>query len=123
MSIAKQTKNPQDVFKCACGDHAYSIPWDRANEDYNEGAFWCSGTLNMLGYDQNPIIIFNPFSYSSLQADLQAQGLDDYLQCMSTTTSVSCESKRPGIRELERQGVSSIAVLTRFVWFVVTAPS
>lgn len=60
-------KKPQDVFKCACGDHAYSIPRDRANEDYNDGAFWCSGTLNMLGYDQNPIIIFNPFSYSHLQ--------------------------------------------------------
>lgn len=113
----------QDVFRCACGDTAYSIPRDRANENYNDGAFWCSGTLNMMGYDQNPVVIFNPFSYAELQADLQAQGLDDYLQCISTggtgigqnarDPSVNCEARRPSIKQLEDQGVSSISVLTR----------
>lgn len=112
----------QDVFTCSCGDTPYSIPRARALETFEQGAFWCSGTLNMIGYDQNPIVIFNTLSYAQLQEGLQ--GLDEYLECVSTggtgfgqrnnpNPSTSCESIRPGIPELERQGVSSIAVLTR----------
>lgn len=72
----------QDVFKCPCQDTPYRIPLARAKEDYNDGAFWCSGTLNMLGVDQNPVVIFNPFSYKDLQDRLI--GLDAYLECTST---------------------------------------
>lgn len=57
----------QDVFKCSCSDTPYSIPKERADEDYTSGAFWCSGTLNMLGYNQAPVVVFNPMSYSELQ--------------------------------------------------------
>lgn len=107
------------MFKCACGDTPFSIPKDRAGETYMDGAFWCSGTLNMLGVDQNPLVIFNPYSYRELQTKLT--GLDRYLECVSTigmgeienTDGETCESKRPVISELENQGVSSIAVLTR----------
>lgn len=109
----------QDVFKCACKDQAFKIPADRAKETFLEGAFWCSGTLNMLGTDQNPLVIFNPFSYKYIQDNLI--GLDRYLECTSTigmgdednTLGETCESIRPSIQELEDQGVSSIAVLTR----------
>lgn len=84
-----------------------------------EGAFWCSGTLNMLGVDQKPTVVFNPYSYYELQSNLA--GLDAYLKCTSTIgmgeeenmDGETCESKRPYIKDLENQGVSSIAVLTR----------
>ena len=109
----------QDVFKCACNDAAYKIPDERATETFRQGAFWCSGTLNMLGVDQNPLVIFNPFSYKELQNGLI--NLDKYLECKSTigmgeaenNMGQTCESLRPSIKELEDQGVSSIAVLTR----------
>lgn len=109
----------KDVFRCSCGDSTFKIPANRALETYENGAFWCSGTLNMLGYDQNPVVIFNPFSYRELQSKLG--GLDEYLECISgaatgdmdTGRDFSCELIRPSIRELEEQGVSSIAVLTR----------
>lgn len=111
----------QDVFQCACNDTAYSIPRNRAEEDYTKGAFWCSGTLNMLGTDQNPIVVFNPYSYYELQSRLS--GLDEYLKCLSQfgsddasarqATGETCESIRPYVDKLEEQGVSSIAVLTR----------
>ena len=75
----------------------------------------------MLGYDQNPIVIFNPLSYLDLQSGLH--GLDEYLQCTSTGGTgigerkedppIACETLRPSINILERQGVSSIAVLSR----------
>ena len=78
----------------------------------------------MLGYEQTPVVIFNPFSYQELQERLI--GLDDYLQCTSTggtgivsseidikTFKINCEKLRPSIIELEKQGVSSIAVLSR----------
>lgn len=93
---------------------------ERAIETYRDGAFWCSGTLNMLGYNQNPTVIFNPYSYSELQSLLT--GLDAYLDCVSgpdgrdaaaTASSQSCESIKPTVAILEQQGVSSIAVLTR----------
>ena len=110
------------MFECACGDTAYSIPEERAIETYREGAFWCSGTLNMLGYNQNPVVVMNPYSYAQLQALLS--GLDRYLLCISGAGTgdfqgvdldgESCESLRPGIAALEAQGVSSIAVLTRW---------
>lgn len=109
----------QDVFTCACGDTPFKIPLERAKEDYMDGAFWCSGTLNMLGTDQNPIVVFNPYSYYELQSQLS--GLDRYLECVSTVgtgeseslNGETCESIRPYIEKLENQGVSSIAVLTK----------
>ncbi len=109
----------QDVFQCSCGDTSYSIPRERAVEDYTKSAFWCSGTLNMLGLDQNPIVVFNPYSYLELQSQLH--GLDKYLECVSTigmgevenSQGETCESIRPTVDDLEKQGVSSIAVLTR----------
>ena len=70
----------QDVFTCSCGDKKYRIPSDRASENYLDGALWCSGTLNIMGYSQNPIVVFNPYSYSELQALLS--GLDSYLRCV-----------------------------------------
>lgn len=116
-------KFPQDVFKCSCLDSAYQIPLVRARENYDDGAFWCSGTLNMLGYDQNPVVIFNPYSYADLQDMLI--GLDAYLKCTSTggmgmkesgdPDPVYCEQLRPSISLLEQQGVSSIAVLARYL--------
>jgi hypothetical protein len=111
----------QDVFKCACGDTAYTIPKERADQNYRQGAFWCSGTLNMLGYSQNPVAVFNPYSYSELRARML--GLDAYLACISSentgedpdASDTSCENIRPAVAALEQQGVSSIAVLTRCV--------
>lgn len=111
----------KDVFRCSCGDSEFKIPDNRAEETYTEGAFWCSGTLNMLGYDQNPVVIFNPLSYRQLQSRLV--GLDTYLECISgagtgdmpSGQDSSCEQYRPSVQVLEEQGVSSIAVLTRSV--------
>ena len=119
----------QDVFKCSCNDIGYKIPANRAKENYNDGAFWCSGTLNILGYNQNPIIVFNPYSYAELQIGLI--GLDAYLHCTSVggtgigntqgdSSSMDCESKRPSIQLLEDQGVSSIAVLSRYLLIFIS---
>lgn len=75
----------------------------------------------MLGTDQNPIVVFNRFSYAQLQANLR--GLDAYLECISgdgtgdfpssSDRTESCDSIKPTIDEIEEQGVSSIAVLSR----------
>lgn len=40
----------QDVFKCACGDSSFAIPKQRANENYMNSAFWCSGKFHVLHY-------------------------------------------------------------------------
>lgn len=109
----------KDVFSCSCNDKPYTIPMARAKETYADGAFWCSGTLNMLGNNQNPIVIFNPYSYATIREKML--GLDSYLDCISgvgtgekePTNGENCESQKPSIPELEVQGVSSIAVLTR----------
>jgi hypothetical protein len=109
----------KDVFKCACSDKPFTIPSSRAKETYADGAFWCSGTLNMLGNNQNPIVVFNPFSYAEIRDKLS--GLDFYLECISSVgtgeaepvSGENCETFKPTIPQLEMQGVSSIAVLTR----------
>jgi len=102
----------RSVYRCACNDAEYLIPQERAVETYATGAFWCSGTLNMMGTGQNPVVVFNPFSYAALTARLEP-GLKEYLGCISGDGGQSCESIRPRIPELEEQGVSSLAVLTR----------
>ena len=109
------------MFECSCGDRGYVIPAERAVETYQEGALWCSGTLSMLGYDNTPTVVFNPYSYRQLQDSLGLARLDEYLRCVSTAAKGGsggggaeyCESMRPTISDIERQGVSSVAVLSR----------
>lgn len=123
----------QDVFKCACGDTPYKIPLDKAQNS----ALWCTGTLRMLvqGSDTTTVI-YNPYSYHDIQTLLlggqeqqqQQMGLIAYLKCISTNErpdysaadtgsdnqQEGCDSLLPKIPDFEAQGVSGIAVLSRY---------
>lgn len=107
----------QDVFRCTCGDTAYRIPSYRAQES----SLWCTGTLRMLAHGtQQSTIVYNPYSLAQILDKLsQNAGLERYLECISTGVVPEgvqgCDPLLPRIPEFDRQGVSSIAVLSRYV--------
>jgi hypothetical protein len=70
----------ETVF-CACCDTPFRIPDRRMAEGLAELGLWCTGTLKMLDSANKPFVIYNPFTYSKLQA--MAGGSDTYLACMS----------------------------------------
>jgi hypothetical protein len=84
-----------DVVTCACGDTRLAIPIDtRNNADH---ALWCTGTLGMVDGSNQPLVVYNMYTYAQLQA--KASGMQRYVDCASQ--SYSCSS--PQDDELEYQ--------------------
>lgn len=99
----------RDVSRCACGDDAATIPSARADND--KSAYWCRGTLYMRDNRGESRFIVNPYSFHTLRT-MMRETLDGYLRCISTTND-GTRCSRPALPELDRQGVSTIAVFTR----------
>ena len=94
-----------DVVACACGDTRLAIPDDaRASKDHT---LWCTGTLGMVDGTNQPLVVYNMYTYAELQA--KASGMQRYVDCASQ--SYSCSS--PQDEELMFQA-SFISVFVRF---------
>jgi hypothetical protein len=74
-----------------------------------------TGTLSMLDSANKPFVIYNPFTYSQLQAMVGALGgMDAYLACMSgraylygdSDSETNCSALLPSHPTLKAQGVS-----------------
>jgi hypothetical protein len=60
----------------------------RQQETYIDGAFWCSGILQLIGTDSKPLYVWNPYSLAELKIKLG--DFDTYMECMSTVADSSC---------------------------------
>ena len=101
-----------DIAKCACGDTAAAVPFNRATEGVKEGAFWCTGVLSLMSSVGKSYLAVNPYTYQELITEMAGQ--DDFLTCISQSNE-HCEERRPGknLHHLFTQGVSPFTVLTR----------
>ena len=55
------------TVQCACGDTPLQIAAVRAAETDSKFAYWCTGTLSLLGANQVNKIIWNPYSFAQLR--------------------------------------------------------
>lgn len=105
----------EDVPRCPCGDTAASIVTERRSQGVNNGALWCAGTMDIVLSDGTSRVIYNPYSLTELLAF--ATTLEQYLACVGSGNADDiaggCDAVEPKAPELERQGVKTLAVLTR----------
>jgi hypothetical protein len=104
--------------KCACGDEAYSIPAKSKLMDISNQAFWCSGLLMLNNGDGSDLLVWNPFSYSSLlnmrTGDGEVSyGYNDYVECLQKQWPSECEIKKPKHPDFVNQGVDLMQVIGR----------
>ena len=100
-----------DVSACVCGDTAFRIPAARKTGSVQSLDFWCTGPLIFDSAFDDPIVVWNPYSLHEL---LQVQGLEAYIQCLSSASE--CEPPRAwadGTIVLQAQGVEVLQVVTR----------
>ncbi|EKX32043.1 hypothetical protein GUITHDRAFT_121790 [Guillardia theta CCMP2712] len=101
----------ETMYRCACGDYAHRISTARRNEGIKQQAFWCTGSLQLLGTDGKPYLVFNPYTLEEL-ASASRVSMSQYLTCVGTGGS-NCQALKPSLPYLERQGVDPGTVLTR----------
>lgn len=100
-----------DVSACVCGDTPFRIPAARKTGTTQTLDFWCSGPLIFDSAFDDPILVWNPYSLHDL---LQVQGLEEYVQCLSSASE--CEPPRSwadGNQVLQTQGVEVLQIVTR----------
>jgi len=99
-----------DIINCACDDQRLSIPQVRKDESIAESAFWCSGVLSMTDSNNNPYYVYNPYSYSDIQA--LSNGLQDYVDCVSGGSN-GYQCTVPSNKFFSEQGVSILNILVK----------
>ena len=106
------------VLRCACGDLPFRIPHPQRGHGWQDGAFWCVGTLSMVLSDGSTAIVYNPYTLDQLSAGVA--GVTTYIECISSSFSASDCSPPPGestgggqLSILMDQGVEPIAVWAR----------
>jgi hypothetical protein len=97
------------LYKCPCGDQPVTIAIARQQETYLDGAFWCSGTLALIGSDGRSLFVFNPYSFAELTSKLG--NFDTYIQCMATKADSSCVA--PSDPVFDQQQVPLLSVWQR----------
>lgn len=104
-----------DIPTCPCGDTVVKIPELRRKEGIHDGAFWCTGTMEMVLTDGTSKIIYNPHTFEELVK--YTTNIDEYLKCIAegnpNDIEGGCVTIEPVSEYLQEQGVSTIAVLTR----------
>ena len=95
------------TVRCACGDTAVSISSIRSNEGLKDFAYWCTGTLVVIGANGERMMVWNPYSYSQLQ-EIIGDHLDMYVNAASRG-----HAEPPNHPFFESQGVSVLAILTK----------
>jgi hypothetical protein len=96
----------KSLYTCACLDQPVTIATARQQETYLDGAFWCSGTLALIGADGKTLYAFNPYSFAELTRKLG--DFDAYLQCVSTKNDNTCVA--PSDPVFEQQQVPLLSV-------------
>eukprot|EP00961_Rhodomonas_salina_P199405 2689607-Rhodomonas_salina.1 len=112
-----------DVYRCACGDTAVAVPTALRGEGVAQSALWCAGTLRMITPQGEEILVYNPYSLQQLSDEMWRQDVDRYQLCMSRPETFrerypqqsgqACERLRPQLRDLEVQGIETMAVWAR----------
>ena len=101
----------RDVVTCACGDQRLRIQAPRRSEGLPEHALWCTGVLSMVDSNNQPFMIYNPYSYSELQA--MASGLQAYVDCVAGSNGYRCPVPDEPTGVFLEQGVTLINVLVK----------
>ena len=80
----------KNSFHCACGDSSFQIIDQRAQETWQQQAFWCSTTMNMIDTNGQTRYIWNPYSLAQLKTKLI--NLDSYLECLANSNQCDAPS-------------------------------
>lgn len=98
----------QDTVRCACGDQPLTIQHLRSQEGLSQYAYWCTGTISLVGAENSIRTVWNPYTYAELQ-QLIGKNLDNYVQ--NAGRNVLAEP--PNDPVFVKQGVSLLAVFTK----------
>jgi hypothetical protein len=101
-----------DSFRCACGDWAFSIIPQRSQESWEAQAHWCSGTLEVLGYDGAKRTVYNPYSLDQIREKMRSPpsglALQSFLDCVAKGAG-SCAPPQDPVFARQQVSLSTIA--------------
>lgn len=101
-----------DSFRCACGDWAFSIIPQRSQESWEAQAHWCSGTLEVLGYDGAKRTVYNPYSLDQIRAKMRSPptglSLQAFLDCVAKGAG-ACAPPQDPVFARQQVSLSTIA--------------
>jgi hypothetical protein len=102
------------VSRCVCGDKVASVPKEQRKAKRTAHALWCYGPLMLTDTDGRDLLIWNPYSLSSL---LEGSTVDDYLDCISMDRCNFQKLRAPGSTETMEDYLECLRLAPLQSWY------